>query len=41
MRDLKKAFNKAALDSSDSDGVPVGGKDTLNIINFFGSKRVL
>jgi hypothetical protein len=31
---FKKAFIKAAAESSDSKGVPVGGKDTLNVINF-------
>jgi len=31
---FKKAFIKAASDSSDANGVPVGGQDTLNLINF-------
>ena len=31
---FKEAFIKAASDSSDSNGVPVGGKETLNVINF-------
>jgi hypothetical protein len=31
---FKEAFIGAAAESSDEKGVPVGGKDTLNIINF-------